>query len=395
MTSTCQKSLSASAALPSPPTGPSMASMSPLRRILLHPMNIALLLTWLAVGLTLPDDTLKVRVLGWSMMLVFLAAALLTNPGPATPRWQRITLLAIQIICAMGLVVLDGRSGTTPVLLVVIAAHLGLSWPLRTCLLVLLVIDVALFLVLREVASFQRALFTVLVFAGFQGFALLVGHYARTAERARDTLALVNADLLATRALLADSARDAERLHVARELHDIAGHKLTALKLNLRALAADPALADRDEVRVAQSLSSELLDDIRGVVHAIRDTRGLDLDTALRALAAPLPNLRLALHIAPDVQVTAPAQAEAVLRLVQESLTNAVRHGGARTVQVGISRGGDGLDIRIEDDGLVRGTLQEGSGLAGMRERVAGLGGRIEILRTDRGGLGIHASLPA
>ena len=48
--------------------------------------------------------------------------------------------------------------------------------------------------------------------------------------------------------------RDAERLRVARELHDVAGHKLTAMKLNLRALASDPVFAARDEVRIAQQL---------------------------------------------------------------------------------------------------------------------------------------------
>ncbi|MEL2266475.1 histidine kinase, partial [Klebsiella pneumoniae] len=81
-----------------------------------------------------------------------------------------------------------------------------------------------------------------------------------------DDLARVNADLLATRALLADSARDAERLRLARELHDVAGHKLTAMRLNLRALAADPVLAGREGLVLAEQLSGELLADIRQVV---------------------------------------------------------------------------------------------------------------------------------
>lgn len=375
--------------------GPQHGAMRLLRQLFLQPLNIALLLTWLAVALALSDNVAGPLTLAWTLMGVFLLSALLARPGADASRPYGALLLATQVACGLGLVVIDPRSGTTPVLLVVVAAQLGMGWPLRTCLLVLLLVDLALYLILREATHHGRAVFTVLVYAGFQGFALLVGHYARTAEKARDALALVNADLLATRALLADSARDNERLRVARELHDVAGHKLTALKLNLRALAVDPALATRDEVRIAQQLSSELLDDIRGVVQAIRDTRGLDLDTALRALAAPLPRLQLELRIDDAVRVTDPAQAETVLRLVQEALTNAARHAGASRVSVAIVRAGSGIELTIEDDGTVRGPLREGNGLAGMRERVAAARGRFDLGRTDIGGLRIHASLPA
>src|SRR5690606_597714 len=161
-------------------------------------------------------------------------------------------------------------------------------------------------------------------------------HYARSAERARDRLALVNADLLATRALLADSARDAERLRVARELHDVAGHKLTALTLNLRALAAEPGLAGHQGLDVARQLAGELMGDLRQVVQQLREDRGLDLATALHALAAPLPRPALRLDIADDVRIGDPQVAEALLRMVQEALTNSARHGQARHLDVAI-----------------------------------------------------------
>jgi signal transduction histidine kinase len=220
-------------------------------------------------------------------------------------------------------------------------------------------------------------------------------HYAISASRARDALGLVNADLLATRALLADSARDAERLRVARELHDVAGHKLTAMKLNLRALAADPALAARNEVRIAQQLSSELLDDIRQVVQALRDTRGLDLHTALRALAAPMPRPALQLEIAPDATVNDPAVAETLLRIVQEALTNAARHADADTLFVQLSREDDALLLQIEDDGQRGVRLREGNGLSGMRERIAAAHGTLTLDTNPRGALRIAARIPA
>jgi len=230
---------------------------------------------------------------------------------------------------------------------------------------------------------------------GFQSLAAICVLYARSAEESRDALARVNADLLATRALLADSARDAERLRVARELHDVAGHKLTAMRLNLRALAADPALAGHEGIAVAERLSGELLGDIRQVVQSLRDDRGLDLVTALRALAAPFPRPALQPTIAADVRVTDPAVAELVLRLAQEALTNAARHAGAERVWLRIDNEDGGLRIDICDDGQCNERLREGNGIAGMRERLALLAGTLEIGRTPAGGLRLVARLPA
>lgn len=360
---------------------------------LLQPLNLALLLTWLAVGISLPDAAPSSLALCWTLMVVFLVSSLVCDLPPARPL-RTNAWLAVMAATALVLVYLAPRTGTTPVLLVVLAAQLGLLWSLRATLLAMGGVNLLFYLALRQGGHSSPAI-VVLIYSGFQAFALLVGHYARTAERARDQLALVNADLLATRALLADSARDAERLRVARELHDVAGHKLTAIHLNLRALASDPAFAGREELPLAQRLSGELLGDIRNVVQALRDSRGLDLETALRALAAALPALRMDLRIDDDVQVTDPALAETLLRLVQESLTNAARHAGASRLSVQLARDERDLLLRIEDDGVQHGILREGNGLAGMRERVAAAQGSIELGSTPRGGMRIEARLPA
>ncbi len=372
---------------------PQHGRMRALLRHLLQPLNLALLLTWAAVAISLPTENPPSLALCWALMALFLLCSLICDLPRFPKRWVNL-LLALQALCALALIGLAPRNGTTPVLLVVMAAQLSLLWSLRATVLTMLALDVAFYFILRQVGN-DAPLLTVLIYGGFQAFALLVGHYASTAERARDQLALVNADLLATRALLADSARDAERLRVARELHDVAGHKLTAIHLNLRALAADPALAERQEIHLVQRLSSELLADIRSVVQALRDNRGLDLETALRALAAALPNLRLDLRIDGGVQVTDPALAETLLRLVQESLTNAMRHADASRLSVDIARDGAEVVLRIEDDGVVKGTIREGNGFAGMRERIAAAHGRLQLGSTSRGGLRIDARFPA
>ena len=109
------------------------------------------------------------------------------------------------------------------------------------------------------------------------------------AERTAADLQQTNADLLATRSLLAESARDPERLRLARELHDVAGHKLTALKLNLTALAAQRQLAAAALDQGGAQLADELLGDIRGVVAQMRQHDGLDLRARARAAHRPVP----------------------------------------------------------------------------------------------------------
>jgi signal transduction histidine kinase len=361
-------------------------------RALLTPFNLPVLLTWAAVWLALPYDSAHGPLI-WAAMIGFLATSLLTNlvehsVSPRTAAW-----FAFQALCALTVIWIAPRGGVAPALLVILVSQLALTYSPRTTVVIVIALNLILYLILRR-GHVPGAPVVVTVFLGFQAFAALIAHYAKRAERTRDQLALVNADLLATRALLADSARDTERLRVARELHDVAGHKLTAMRLNLRALLSDPVLGERGEIRIAEQLSGELLEDIRNVVSALRDTHGLDLATALRALAAPMPKPRLHLRIDDDVEVRDPAVAETVLRLVQEALTNSARHAQADTLAVQLQCEDDHLLITIEDDGRLRGELREGNGLSGMRERVAAAGGTLTIAPGASGALRLHASLP-
>ena len=362
-------------------------------RTLLHPFNLAGLFTWGAVALSMRWMRDEVVAAGVLLMLLYLAAMLLHDLLREPYPRSGTTLLWFQALTALALVWLDPRVGTAQVLLVVWTAQIAACWTPRQALLAVALADTVIYAILAA-AGHDSPLTIVALYAGFQAFAALCAYYATTAERARADLVRVNADLLATRALLADSARDAERLRVARELHDVAGHKLTALTLNLRALATDPVLADRRELQIAQQMSAELLGDIRSVVQALRDSSGLDLGTALRALAAPMPRPVLQLAIGDDVQINNPAVAEAVLRLVQEALTNSARHAEADIVRVALVRDGQRLNVRVEDDGYVRGAIREGNGLAGMRERLAAAGGTLALSTTARGALRIEASLP-
>jgi len=364
-------------------------------RRLLEPLNLAALLTLGAVAFSMRYVDPARQATAWMLLGLFSLGFLSLSVWP--PRLRRIEHLVIAAlpVVALALIALDPKPGTAPVLLVIWVGVVFSDWSPRAATVALVVVDTIYYLILKHIAGFGAPLMSVLIFAGFQIFAALCMHYARSAEHARDTLARVNADLLATRALLADSARDAERLRVARELHDVAGHKLTAMRLNLRALTDEPAFADNPQLRIAEQLSGELLGDLRNVVQSLRDSGGLDLATALRALAAPMPRPRLRLDIADDVRVSDPAIAEAVLRLVQEALTNAAKHADADTLDVSLHRDGELLHVTIEDDGRVRDGWREGNGIVGMRERLAALHGRVRLARNPGGAMRIDAELPA
>lgn len=226
---------------------------------------------------------------------------------------------------------------------------------------------------------------TWMAYLSFQAFAALVMRYAATSERmsgqlrlANGELAAINAELLGTRSLLDASVRDSERLRISRELHDVAGHKLTALKLNLRAVLRNPAFAASNELKLAADLSDELLQDIRAVVQQLRLHDAPPLREALTALAAPFPQLSLALHLDDSAARISVQEAEAVLRCVQEALTNTAKHSNAGTLSVDLRCIDAQWQLRISDDGDTQPEVRQGGGLRGMRERLEALGGTLQ-----------------
>ena len=361
-------------------------------RELLKPLSLAGLLTLAAIGFSFGLTSSPYGPWRWIAWAAFVLGFIAQGE---VPRRRDDAILVVQAVLAVLLVWMEVQTGTTPVLTVIVVALAARHWPRLAVWGLALAMDVAMYLILMRTGSFGQPWLVVSLYGGFQAFAALTTHYAMQAGQARDRLMHVNADLLATRALLTDSARDAERLRLARELHDVAGHKLTAMRLNLRRLANDPELSGRTELVLAEALSAELLTDIRNVVRTMRDDQGLDLATALRALAAPFPRPVLSVVIDPQVRVRDPQVAEAVLRLAQEALTNAARHADADHVRLHLSEEAGMLCVDIEDDGSAPLRLCEGNGIAGMRERVAALQGQLELGRGARGGLRLSARLPA
>jgi signal transduction histidine kinase len=376
--------------------------MNPTLRRLLEPMNLAAYAAWAAIGAEMwagdvPTTGLlsayKSRALAEFLHGFFLSIFVLRQLVQV-PRARDLAFVAAQLLCAMAIVALV-KAGTAPILLVIVAAQAAQVLRLRTLAALFLVGNAFMFALYSQLWDWTSPGLATLLHGSFQLFAMCAAWYAVTAERSRDALAVVNAELLATRSLLAESARDSERLRLARELHDVAGHSLTALKLNLRALQRQPALAHDEQLALCARLADELLTDIRGVVQQMRLHDGVELRELLQRLAAPFPKPRLHVELDEGLRVPSLEQAEAVLRTVQEALTNAARHGGADNLWLRVHRQGEELRMDIRDDGRGSGgALRFGNGLKGMRERLQAMGGGVEAEGGAQRGVRLSAWFP-
>lgn len=173
-------------------------------------------------------------------------------------------------------------------------------------------------------------------------------------------------------------ARAEDHTRIAREVHDSVGHHLSSIRLRAVGALADPATPAEQPLQAIADASAQGLTEIRRLLELLRaDQAAPPVPLAdLRALAKDAGDRTRAVTvtIGPDVPDPFPHDA---YRVVQESLTNAVRHASARSVRVGLRREGTSLIITVDDDGRARpGTpTTPGHGLPGMAQRVHRAGG--------------------
>jgi signal transduction histidine kinase len=198
-----------------------------------------------------------------------------------------------------------------------------------------------------------------------------------------------------------------ERLQIARELHDVVAHHLSLINVQagvaLHLLDQGPEQT-RSALTAIRGASKDALEELRGVVDVLRGGE----EAAPRTPAPTLGDLAAVVERAAaaglDVQVRTggavrplpPAVERAAYRIVQEALTNVVRHAGARSAVVDLAYVDEALVVQVDDDG--RGTAAAGngtgSGLDGMRERAVALGGRLEAGPRPGHGFRVRAELP-
>lgn len=348
---------------------------------------------WLIAGSTSVPRVVAAPRASLAWLAAYSAYGLLfwLGTGRGAARERTIACLVGQAVCAATLAYL-GMPAFEGALLALVAAQLPLALPLWGAAAWALAQVVVLWVALPHDYNRVEIAKSLSAYLGFATLALAMVRLFDAERRAR-----------------VDLARADERVRIARELHDVLGHHLAALSIQLdvarrsarvrtleRSESTDPhgdAGDDRSPLDEAYGIARRMLGDVRETVSALRkdryDLRGA-LDTVVKEVAEP----PIAVSFPAEVEVSDAACAHVALRCIQEAITNTVKHARAKKIDVALSREGDELMITIRDDGAAAGDIRIGHGLRGMRERIEELGGELDVESVAGRGTTVRARLP-
>jgi two-component system, NarL family, sensor histidine kinase DesK len=341
------------------------------------------------------------RVFGLTLILVFSAIYVVFVPNwPMRPAGALYAVVALAALATAASIRYGGTGASG--LWIFVSSAAGLLTPDRR------------HAVVAVLAS--TALYVLFAFTGHVGSETLVGNLLPVIFIGLAMIGLrrqfqLTAELQLAREEVAHLAANDERLRLARDMHDLTGQSLSTitLKSELAARLLDrlSASADRDRVRdeVEQvaAVSRQTLRDIREALSGYRrPTLAVEIITGRAALAsagiAARDDAGLTL-----LSGTFDADAEAALAwCLREAVTNVVRHSGARTCDITLTRRKGSLTLTVSDDGqghapatVSTGSASTGTGLHGMSERLSAVGGSLELRPYEHPGFRLIATVPA
>lgn len=313
-----------------------------------------------------------------SLSLFFMGSFLLTTRQ--TPfRYDvpfRLGLIFLQFCSVVGLFFLVPFSYIA-ILMVIWSAQILYYLSMRMTLVLSLFWSSPLYLVFHFYWQEPHVLLSACLYWMFNLFAIMTVHTALKEEVAKEEAQNLNRQLMATQSLLTEASRQAERLRIARNIHDLVGHHLTALTINLQVASRQTQGETQQHIERCHSLARLLLSDVREAVSEIRDKSPIDLKAAINALVDNVPKLQVKMDYADSVEVNDVAVANTILRSIQESLTNSLKHSQATCFSIRLWQQNDSLHLELKDNCPLNDAFVEGNGLKGMRERVEQLGGAI------------------
>lgn len=329
--------------------------------------------------------------LWWIALFILFLASLLCATAAPTSRLLRFGGYAISVVSVWIIVATAPETGLLLVLLVVTAATSVYVVPLWVGLAV---VGMNTVLVAAVTIPHAQNAGDIVIHTGFylliQLASLLSSATLIREQLMRRELAQAHVELQAASILLSESARTAERLRISRELHDLIGHQLTVLTLELETARHLDGEDSRAHLERADGVARELLRDVRATVGQLR-TEAPDLERALQKLAAAAPGLSVTVDVSPRVRLDE-EQSAALVRAAQEIVTNTLRHADARELMIDVAVDAYGVVLNAHDDGRGAHEVVLGNGLRGLRERFAELGGELAV--DGRGGFRVTARVP-
>lgn len=364
---------------------------------------LAGLLVWSIAGVRVVGSLLQAGVTASGMVdllawLVFIGAfALHVWRESRDVPGARVAALAVQSFCAIRLAYSAGGTGMEVALLVMVAGQLPGCLSIRASMLWAAVQTSAVLLAQFVTGGRLSLTFGILFFGSylaFQLFAIGAASLAESERQARIALAGAKAELEKMHGLALESARHAERLRIARDLHDSLGHRLTALGLALEAARHVKTEDVPEQVGKARELASALMDDLRRSVGEIRDNETSELRSLMEDLARSVTSPRVSVEIADSLRITNQETVTALFRMSQEIITNATRHAGAHELRLGLRPEGAEAWLEGVDDGVSTVDPAPGNGLTGIRERARLLGGFASWGPMEGGGFRVLVKIP-
>ncbi|GIT79079.1 hypothetical protein LLS1_07480 [Leifsonia sp. LS1] len=329
-----------------------------------------------------------------AVAVALLSSALLAfgRPHPGA------VLVAVAVLCAPAIALTSGPPfAAVPLAFAVVGAVVrgARVWAWWTLAGFAVAAPLAAFLLTERPTAMIRPLILALILC------LLVG-VGEAVRNRRERYREISRAIAARR----EAAAEAERLRIARELHDVLAHSLSQISVQagvgLHLFDSRPDKA-RESLEAIKTTSGQALEEVRGVLGFLRSDG--------YAERSPEPDLsripvlvetyrRAGLDVTYENALGEGASAatgHALYRIAQESLTNAGRHAQAHIVRIRLAEEGGWYVLTIADDGRNRAgePLIEGKGMLGMRERAELLGGRFATRETPGGGLTVEARLPA
>jgi two-component system sensor histidine kinase DesK len=238
------------------------------------------------------------------------------------------------------------------------------------------------------------AVIDTFLFWTFNIFALVMVNIGLLEREARLEAERTTRQLESTQALLNEAVKQGERVRIARNIHDLLGHHLTALTINLQVASRKSEGEVKDSIEQCHQLARLLLSDVREAVSDIRDKSALNLEASIRSMLDKLPKLSLTLDIDNSIHIDDIQIADTIVKTVQESITNTLKHAHGEIISVRLAYANvdhnetilanknnqeKQLQVDISNDGKMPKSIKQGNGLTGIKERLKALKGNAKF----------------
>lgn len=357
--------------------------------------------TWFAVGFPVAVDIghsangqMPVPV-WWILAFVAFAPAFAVSSARSSHSLLRALHIPALTVATVSPLVLIGfyPECFAGALLVLVAWQVAIQLDTRWALIWVATQSMLLSVIVINNSPNSSGISSSFIFTVFQLFAFCTAYLTRREIGARQELLRSNSELRATQLLLSHSTRIGERVRISRELHDVLGHDLTALSLHLE--IARNTQNKQQDVEKAQRLAKGLLVKVREVVSLMRSDDEMRILPFLREMASDEPKLKVHFDADEAVDSLDSERAHTLLRCVQEAITNARLHSGAKNLWLEIRHLGDRVVAQARDDGCGIDKMHcNGHGLTGIAERLKEFGGQMQVDSAPGKGFSLQVELP-